>query len=60
MTHILHRKTSHSYPFAASSQGVIFRDGAGKEYIDASSGADGGRRQLGRGSGGIGLFQARA
>jgi adenosylmethionine-8-amino-7-oxononanoate aminotransferase len=39
MTHVLHRKISHSYPAAASSEGVIIRDSAGKEYIDASSGA---------------------
>src|SRR6266699_3210618 len=39
MTHILHRQTSHSYPVAASGQGVTIRDAAGKDYIDASSGA---------------------
>ena len=39
MTHILHRQTGHSYPVAASSQGVIIRDTTGKEYIDASAGA---------------------
>src|SRR5262245_23332182 len=39
MTHILHRQTSHSYPEAASAQGVIIRDMDGKEYIDASAGA---------------------
>jgi adenosylmethionine-8-amino-7-oxononanoate aminotransferase len=39
MTHILHRHTGHDYPFAASGEGVIIRDGAGKEYIDASGGA---------------------
>jgi adenosylmethionine-8-amino-7-oxononanoate aminotransferase len=39
MTHILHRQTSHSYPVAASGQGVIIRDTAGKDYIDASGGA---------------------
>ena len=39
MTHILHRQTGHSYPVAASGQGVIIRDTAGKEYIDASAGA---------------------
>jgi adenosylmethionine-8-amino-7-oxononanoate aminotransferase len=39
MTHILHRQTSHSYPAAASARGVIIRDVAGKEYIDASAGA---------------------
>ena len=39
MTRILHRQTSHSYPVAASAQGVIIRDSAGKDYIDASAGA---------------------
>src|ERR1700757_3990269 len=39
MTHILHRHTGHSYPFAVSGEGVTIRDAAGKEYIDASSGA---------------------
>jgi adenosylmethionine-8-amino-7-oxononanoate aminotransferase len=39
MTRILHRQTGHSYPVAASADGVIIRDTAGKEYIDASSGA---------------------
>src|SRR5437016_10501717 len=39
MTHILHRHTGHDYPFAASGEGAIIRDGAGKEYIDASGGA---------------------
>jgi adenosylmethionine-8-amino-7-oxononanoate aminotransferase len=39
MTHILHRHTSHTYPAAASAQGVIIRDSTGKEYIDASAGA---------------------
>jgi adenosylmethionine-8-amino-7-oxononanoate aminotransferase len=39
MTHILHRRTSHSYPVATGGQGVILRDTAGKEYIDASGGA---------------------
>jgi adenosylmethionine-8-amino-7-oxononanoate aminotransferase len=39
MTRILHRQTGHSYPVAASAQGVIIRDSAGKEYIDASAGA---------------------
>ena len=39
MTHILHRQTGHSYPVAASGQGVTIRDAAGKDYIDASSGA---------------------
>jgi hypothetical protein len=39
MTHILHRQIGHSYPVAASAQGVVIRDSAGKEYIDASGGA---------------------
>jgi adenosylmethionine-8-amino-7-oxononanoate aminotransferase len=39
MTHILHRQIGHSYPFASQAEGVIIRDRAGKEYIDASSGA---------------------
>ncbi len=39
MTHVLHRRTAHSYPRAASGQGVTIRDTAGKEYIDASGGA---------------------
>jgi len=39
MTRVLHRQISHAYPVAASAQGVIIRDSAGKEYIDASAGA---------------------
>ena len=39
MTHVLHRQIGHTYPVAASGQGVIIRDSAGKEYIDASGGA---------------------
>jgi adenosylmethionine-8-amino-7-oxononanoate aminotransferase len=39
MTHVLHRRIAHSYPYAASGQGVTIRDTAGKEYIDASGGA---------------------
>ena len=39
MTHILHRQIGHSYPLASHAEGVIIRDSAGKEYIDASSGA---------------------
>jgi adenosylmethionine-8-amino-7-oxononanoate aminotransferase len=39
MTHILRRQTGHSYPIAAEARGVIIRDSAGKEYVDASSGA---------------------
>ena len=39
MTHILHRNIGQAYPVAASAQGVVIRDSAGKEYIDASGGA---------------------
>jgi adenosylmethionine-8-amino-7-oxononanoate aminotransferase len=39
MTHNLHRQTGHSYPIAAEARGVIIRDSAGREYVDASSGA---------------------
>src|SRR5262245_51125758 len=39
MTHILHRQTGHSYPVATGGEGVTIRDAAGKEYIEASSGA---------------------
>jgi adenosylmethionine-8-amino-7-oxononanoate aminotransferase len=39
MTHILHRQTGQSYRIAAGGKGVYLRDNAGKEYIDASSGA---------------------
>ena len=39
MTHILHRKIGHDYPVAKSGKGIIIRDAAGKDYIDASSGA---------------------
>src|SRR5262245_31852702 len=39
MTRVLHRQIGHSYPVAASGQGITIRDAAGKEYIDASSGA---------------------
>jgi adenosylmethionine-8-amino-7-oxononanoate aminotransferase len=39
MTHILHRQTAHTYPLASHAEGVIIRDSAGREYIDASSGA---------------------
>jgi adenosylmethionine-8-amino-7-oxononanoate aminotransferase len=39
MTRILHREIRHSYPVAASGEGVIIRDSEGKEYIDAASGA---------------------
>jgi adenosylmethionine-8-amino-7-oxononanoate aminotransferase len=39
MTHVLHRQIGHAYPVAASGAGVIIRDSAGKDYIDASGGA---------------------
>jgi adenosylmethionine-8-amino-7-oxononanoate aminotransferase len=39
MTHVLHRQIGQTYPVAANSQGVTIRDTAGREYIDASSGA---------------------
>jgi len=39
MTRLLHRQIGHSYPVAASGRGVFIHDTAGKEYIDASSGA---------------------
>ena len=39
MTHVLHRSIAHHYPVADSGQGIVIRDGAGKEYIDASAGA---------------------
>jgi len=39
MTHVLHRTISHDYPVAVSGDGVFIRDAAGKDYIDASSGA---------------------
>jgi adenosylmethionine-8-amino-7-oxononanoate aminotransferase len=39
MTRVLHRRIAHSYPRAASGDGVTIRDTAGKEYIDASGGA---------------------
>ena len=39
MTHVLHRQIGHAYPIAASSRGITICDGAGKEYIDACSGA---------------------
>jgi adenosylmethionine-8-amino-7-oxononanoate aminotransferase len=39
MTRILHRQAGHSYPVAASGRGAVIRDAAGREYIDASSGA---------------------
>jgi len=39
MTHVLHRSIAHRYPVAVSGQGIVVRDGSGKEYIDASAGA---------------------
>src|SRR5215471_19256076 len=39
MTHVLHRQIGHSYPVAAGGRGATIRDAAGKDYIDASSGA---------------------
>ncbi|MBV9347560.1 MAG: aspartate aminotransferase family protein [Pseudolabrys sp.] len=39
MTHILHRKIGHDYPQAVSGKGITICDAAGKDYIDASSGA---------------------
>jgi adenosylmethionine-8-amino-7-oxononanoate aminotransferase len=39
MMHILHRNIGQAYPVAASGQGVVIRDSAGKDYIDASGGA---------------------
>src|SRR6266404_1726085 len=39
MTHVLHRTISQTYPVAETGCGVIIRDSAGKEYIDASGGA---------------------
>jgi adenosylmethionine-8-amino-7-oxononanoate aminotransferase len=39
MTRILHRQIRQRYPVAMSGHGAMIRDGEGKEYIDASSGA---------------------
>jgi adenosylmethionine-8-amino-7-oxononanoate aminotransferase len=39
MTRVLHRQISHTYPVAASAQGIMIRDSTGKDYIDASAGA---------------------
>jgi adenosylmethionine-8-amino-7-oxononanoate aminotransferase len=39
MTHVLHRSVRHDYPTAVSGKGIFIRDAAGKDYIDASSGA---------------------
>jgi len=38
-THVLHRAIAHRYPVAVGGEGVFIRDAAGKDYIDASSGA---------------------
>jgi len=39
MTHVLHRGLRHMPPVAAGAAGMILRDTAGKEYLDASGGA---------------------
>jgi adenosylmethionine-8-amino-7-oxononanoate aminotransferase len=39
MTRILHLQIRQRYPVARSGHGAMIRDGEGKEYIDASSGA---------------------
>jgi adenosylmethionine-8-amino-7-oxononanoate aminotransferase len=39
MTHVLHRQIGHDYPRAVRGSGILIRDAAGKEYIDASGGA---------------------
>ena len=39
LTNVLHRTIAHNYPTAVSGHGIFVRDEAGKEYIDASSGA---------------------
>jgi len=39
MTHILHRQIHGDLPVAVGGEGIYLRDGAGKEYIDASGGA---------------------
>lgn len=39
MSHVVHRQLGRDYPVAASAKGIIIRDEAGKEYIDASGGA---------------------
>ncbi len=39
MTHVLHRQLHQNYPVADRSSGIVIRDEAGKEYIDASGGA---------------------
>jgi 4-aminobutyrate aminotransferase-like enzyme len=38
-TRILHRQIGHAYPTATVVRGVVIRDSAGNEYIDASGGA---------------------
>jgi adenosylmethionine-8-amino-7-oxononanoate aminotransferase len=39
MTRVLHRQIGATYPMAERGSGVVIRDAAGKEYIDASGGA---------------------
>ncbi|HEX2727434.1 MAG TPA: aspartate aminotransferase family protein, partial [Beijerinckiaceae bacterium] len=39
MTAVLHRQIDGAYPVAERGAGVIIRDAAGKDYIDASGGA---------------------
>src|SRR5262249_57755126 len=39
MTRVLHGQIDHSYPVAASGEGVLIRDSAGRTYIDAWGGA---------------------
>jgi adenosylmethionine-8-amino-7-oxononanoate aminotransferase len=39
MTRILHRQIGRSYPIATMARGIVIRDSAGRDYIDASGGA---------------------
>jgi hypothetical protein len=39
MTSVLHRQIGGAYPVAESGAGVVIRDAAGNDYIDASGGA---------------------
>jgi adenosylmethionine-8-amino-7-oxononanoate aminotransferase len=39
MTHVFHRHLRQTPPVAASASGMIIRDAAGREYLDASGGA---------------------
>lgn len=39
MTHVFHRQLKTPYPMAVAAQGVWIRDAAGRQYIDAVSGA---------------------